>query len=434
MSAASDSIQKLLQTLAKHSDVVSQAFAGPVAGGDKPRDAAINALEAIGALKPYEEETYYLGAPLYDYFASVLSSFHAMRALTRIRGYVVQASNQWDELRQLRDKEVARDRMERALERSIIEIGDIVDRNIALLGSMVIDRYGDVSDLASKLRQNNFYEREVRVILVELGQVGAFVRKVEESAVAEGHMRIRQLVTRRLGSHLLSWAARLKDAQSIISRRLIEVRTMGRRLKMLARYAGWLRSNPTENGWEINVGEDAVGHSVAVDAGLCRPEPFDMRVQPDFADVTASNAAKLVDLATKLKVAAETRPARPTQVDDDKVIADENSSFTATLKPHQLALRQFCADVAGAPEGVSLAKWKRCQHVAHPALAEMPDEVWLFYAASQLDRKQYRLRVIDVGAVEAFMINSGFSDIEVSRVIAKRKPGMPSGVQTQRAA
>lgn len=169
MSSRRDSIQRLFQTLDKHSEIVSDAFAGQVSGGDRARENAITALVNVGALKPYEEGTYYLSAPLYEYCSSALASFHALQVLTRIRGHIYQATEQWEELRMLRltgsSNEVAR--MERALERSIIEIGEAVERNITLLNAMVSGQYGNVQDLQAKMRQNLFYLREIEASLDE---------------------------------------------------------------------------------------------------------------------------------------------------------------------------------------------------------------------------------------------------------------------------
>lgn len=416
MSSSSDSIQRLLATLHKHSDIVSEAFAAPVAGGDREREKAIAALVAVGALKDYEEGTYYLSASLHGYFSTVLSSFHALQALTRIRGLLIQTNEQWDELRRLRVSGASSDirRLEVALERSIIEVGDVVERNIALLNAMVMGQYGNVSDLASKFRQNRFYAREVDTSLRELRQVETFVDKVSEST-GGGLTRIRQLVVRRLGAELLPWSARLKDAQSSISRRLFEARVMERRLRQLARYSSWLTSNPTQSGWDIEVAED-------VQPALYRLQGLQLRPQPDFRDPTNVNMERLVAAALKLPKPFELRPAeRRAAPDDDVVITDEVLPVLVVLEPHEVALERLGADLdsradAGNFESVSLVGWKSQAQDAVPRLADMSTEEWLFHAATHLADGDCRLHFVSLAedGTDPFPVNTRFHDIVVS--------------------
>lgn len=416
MRGRTDSIQRLLQTLAKHSDLVSEAFAGPVAGGERQRENAITALLNVGALKPYEEGTYYLGAQLHDYFASVLASFHALQALTRIRGHIHQAREQWSELRLLRAAGASKDvlRMTTALERSVIEIGDIVERNIALLNSMVLGQYGNVQDLESKFRQNRFYAREVTTSLRELGQVEQFVQDVTEGNVGEGLSRIRQLVGRRLGTNLLPWSSRLKDAQSVISRRLFEARLMERRLKQLAKYSSWLTANPTQGGWDLEIPED-------VNPALCRCESMAIRPQPHFSEPMAANMERLVETARRLPKPLELKAQRKDAREDDNiVISDEVVPFVVPLEPHQLALEQLCNELDergrhGKHDLVSLSTWKTSANDAVLGFADTPIEHWLIYAALQLAGGDYRLRFVAVEDTEPFSLNTRFHDIEVAR-------------------
>jgi hypothetical protein len=417
VSARSDGIQRLLATLNKHSDIVSEAFSGPVSGGDRQREQAIAALVSAGVLKDYEEGTYYLSASLHSYFSTVLSSFHALQALTRIKGLMHQANEQWDELRRLRASGSSIDirRLEVALERSIIEVGDVVERNIALLNAMVMGQYGNVKDMASKFRQNRFYAREVATSLQELRQVEAFVEKVSQSVVGDGLARIRQLVIRRLGAELLPWASRLQDAQASISRRLFDARLMARRLRQLARYSSWLTSNPTEGGWDVEVTE-------SVDPALCRPEGLQMRPQPDFHDPGSTTMDSLVALVRRLpkQLVASRKPLEP-RSDDDVVISDEMPTYVAPLKPHEAALARLGAELDsraadGNVDSISLVKWKLQAHDTIPGMAELDAEVWLFHAAMHLTSRDYRFHFCTDPADKAdpFPENTRFYDIEVA--------------------
>lgn len=405
MRSTGGGIQKLLATLAKHSDLVAEAFDGPIGTGDRARDAAIAELTAVDALKPYDEGTYYLCSGLHDYFSVVLSSFHAFQSLTRISGIVRQAGGQWDELRTLKRAGAHKDmrRLEMALQRSVIEVGDVVERNIALLNTMVLGQYGNVDNLKSKLRQNTYYSVEVQTCLRELRLVEAFVERVSDSSLAEGLSDVRRLVQRRLGAQLFPWSSRLKDAQAVISRRLFEAKLMERRQRQLARYASWLASNRTTEGWDIAVDE-------AVDPVLFGPSMLMLRPQPDVADSSNANIDRLVEAAHRLPREKTLALPLPTLDATTLVLSDEMEPLSLVLEPHELALGLLRIQLTSTLAEVSLRTWR----AENPALDDLSDEVWLHYAADSLRDGAFMLRFIWNGHVDPFPINEPFYDIRVS--------------------
>jgi hypothetical protein len=399
----SDGVPRLLQVLSRHADIVAEAFAGPVVGGDRARETALQELMQVGALKPFDEGTYYLSGALHDYFSISLASFHAFQTLTRIDGQLRQAESQWDELLLLKAAGAARDvgRLEAALQRSIIDVGDMVERNIQLLNTMVRGHYGNVDSLASKLRQNRFYAREVDNCLRELLKLEGFMERMSDRARAAGEIAIRQLLRRRLGNQLFSWTSRLKDAQSVISQRLFEARLMEERLRQLARYASWLSGNRTAAGWDLEVPSSA-------NMALFRPAPIALRPQPDIADPNPESLGRLIATATRLKRAAVRRAA---VVDDSEtlVISEVMESITEEPPPHQAALARLLEHLQSTREPVSLLDWKR----QAPEVCDAPDEHWLLYACVQLRAGRVPLRFICDGVPDALAINEPFSDIEV---------------------
>jgi hypothetical protein len=399
-----DGVQRLLQVLARHSDIVAEAFAGPVVGGERARDAALQDLIEVGALKPYDEGTYYLTGALHDYFSVSLASFHAFQTLTRIDGQLRQANSQWEELQLLRKSGPARDvaRLEIALERSIIDVGDMVERNIQLLNTMVLGHYGNVDSFASKLRQNRFYAREVANCLGELDKLQIFAERMADAARAAGQPRIRQLVRRRLVSHLFNWTSRLKDAQSVISRRLFEARVLERRLRQLARYGSWLASNRTSRGWDIQE------IPANVNPALLRHEPFKVRPQPDIADPSPDNLGRLIEQAARLKPRVVAVP-RVQDPNDSIVVSDEMESVAPVPKAHQVALHRLFEHLQANPEAVSLRGWK----AQYSELAEVPDEHWLLYASVQLRAARVPMRFVGAAVPEVLAINESFHDVEV---------------------
>lgn len=407
MKSSADSIQRLLTTLAKHGDVVAEAFAGPVeTGGDRQRDAGISALAVVGALKPYEENSYYLSTELYDFISARLASFNAFQALTRIASFVYQATQQWEELVRLNAVRSTRDaaRVETALERSIIEIGDTVERNITLLNTMVLAQYGDVDNFNSKLRQNRFYDREVTRCLRELEQVDAFVGRVADQSISVGLPRMRQLTLRRLGTQLLPWTSRLKDAQAVISRRLFDAKLMERKLKLLARYAGWLSANRAADGWEVDVAADAP-------IALFRPEAMKQRPQPDVRDPDPSVQEKLLAAAARMPAKAVVKSAGFDDTAGVDVITEEMETVAQVLEPYDEALQDLVNHLRAAPARhlVSLVDWKS----SRPAMRDVNVEHWLLYAALQLRSGEFSLRFLSEEVLDEVAVNATFYDVEV---------------------
>ena len=64
MSERGDQVQRLLAGLAKHADLVAEAFEGSVSGDDKQRNSGIEALFNLNVLKPYDEDSYRLNPRL----------------------------------------------------------------------------------------------------------------------------------------------------------------------------------------------------------------------------------------------------------------------------------------------------------------------------------------------------------------------------------
>lgn len=403
MRKAADGVERLLQVLARNAPVVAEAFAGPVHGGDRSREQQIAELMEVGALRPYDEGSYYLTGGLHDYFSVALASFHAFQALTRIDSQLRQADRQWDELLLLRDAGSTRDmrRLEDALQRTIFDIGDTVERNIQLLNTMVMGKYGNVDSFSSKLRQNRYYAREVQNSVAELQKLDSFVERLSSAALAAGQHGIRQLVKRRLGASLFNWTSRLKDAQWVIGNRLFEARQMEQRVRQLSKYAGWLTSNRTATGWDVPAEQDAP-------LGLFRPAALPIRPQPDVRASNPEVIDHLVLLANKLKPLPGRRRPAP-EPEESIVLADTMEEVRLPMSPHQLAVRRLLKLLATpGTRPVSLRAWKRsCSELEAVEL-----EHWLLYASVQVQAARHKLRFVG-GAARANDLNETFTDVVV---------------------
>jgi hypothetical protein len=405
MSERGDQVQRLLASLAKHADLIAEAFEGAVLAGDKHRNAGIEALFGLGVLKPYDEDSYRLNPRLREFFADYFSSYHAFQALRRVFGTMQQAQEQWRELRRLKAAGATKDvgRLYAALDESIVEMAYSIEHNLAMLHSLLSTQYGNVDDLSSKLRQNRYYARQVEQFLRDVEAIDAFVEQIAEEAIASGLPEVRQLVTRRLGARRLQWTSQIKDAQAVISKRLFEAKLMEARLKRLSRFALWLTRHRTADGWDLALESNAA-------PALFRPERIGLRAQPDVSDTDPVVWEGLLAAAAKLP-AKQAPAAPPPDTSPQLLIEDGDSTVTEQLDPVRQALRELVALAGRSQSFISLISWKR----ERPELAEVTDEAWLMFSCMQLKAGGLHLKFVDTMELDPFPINEAFYDVEVRR-------------------
>jgi len=408
VSERGDQVQRLLAALAKHADLVAEAFEGSVSGGDKQRNSGIEALFNLNVLKPYDEDSFRLNPRLREFMADYFSSYQAFQALRRVSGTMQQAQEQWRELRRLKTAGATKDagRLLAALDESIVEIAYSIEHNLTLLHSLISTQYGNVDDLNSKLRQNRYYAQQVKLFLQDVQAIDVFVDRVADEAIAAGLPEVRLLVTRRLAAKRLQWTSQIKDAQAVISKRLFEAKLMEVRLKRLSRFALWLARNKTSDGWELAVDEKT-------DGALVRPERVELRPQPDVSDMEPAAWDGL--LAAVSKMPARPKAASVAEDPGPQLLLEDESEVEQVVDPQQVALRELSTQAAASSEPISLLTWKQ----ERLELADVPDEAWLMFACLQLKGSGFRVEFLQWDDLNPFPINERFYDVEVSRALPK---------------
>lgn len=407
MSERGEQVQKLLTSLARHADLISEAFDGAVSGGSKERNSSIETLFGLSVLKPYDEDSYRLNPRLREFFADYFSSYHAFQALRRVSGTMQQAQEQWRELRRLKSAGAVKDawRLHAALDESIVEMAYSIEHNLAMLHSLLSTQYGNVDDLNSKLRQNRYYARQVAQFLRDVEGIDAFVEQISEEAIASGLTDIRLMVIRRLSAKRLAWTSQIKDAQAVISKRLFEAKLMEARLKRLARFSLWLTRHRTADGWDLIVGE-------GTNAAIFRPEPIEMRPQLDVADTDPAAWDGLIGAVAKLPPKRQPVVVAP-DAGPQLFIEEEEDGLAEPMDPTRRALRELVDFASRSEIPISLLVWKR----GRSDLAEVSDEAWLMFSCMQLKGCGLRLSFVDALTLDPFPINESFNDVKVCRAL-----------------
>lgn len=398
-------VQRLFKLLATHAELLEEAFQGSVSGGDKARNTALETLHNQNVLKPYDEGQYRLNPRLREFIADFLESYQAFQALRRVDGTKRQAMEQWEELRRLKSIGASKDlmRLQFAFDESIVEMAYSVEQNLALLHSLLTTQYGNVENLGSKLRQNKYYAKQVKLFLKDVDDLEVFAERVAEESIASGMPHIRAMVVRRLTAKRLSWTSQIKDAQAVISKRLFEAKLMEERLKRLSRFALWLGRDKTTSGWYVDIDE-------SMDRALLRPPQLDIRPHPDVLDTDPITRENLLVAVAKLPpVKASPQPSDATQ-QEPQILVEDDEVIEEVLTPEQLALRDIATAVAHSEHPISLLDFK----TNHAQLSSLSDESWLMFATLQLRANGFQIHYAQELELDPFPINERFYDVLVS--------------------
>ncbi|MBF8178393.1 hypothetical protein [Herminiimonas contaminans] len=406
MNEGSKQVAELFRTLARHCELLAEAFNGSVDGDDRKRANAIDALVTVKALKPYEDGVYELNPRLREFVADHLVTYQAYQRLTRVSATIKQARLQWREIRDLRVTGDYADveKLERAFNDSVSDIAYAVERNLELLHSLVNTQYGNVNNFASKLRQNVFYSNEVASLLREMEQVEQVFTQVADEALHEGTLNVRQLVNRRLLVRLLDWTQRIKSAQEVITRRLFLSRQLEDRLRQLATTSLWLRQNKTASGFEIDVKDTAP-------AVLFKSEAIAVKRQIDVLDSDSLMQDALRDAVARI-------PPREVfslteEVDLERITArtDVDDQVVEELLPHERAIEVLVEELMQPGAGISLVEWKTKGSDAD----ELSMEEWLLFSSIQLQSEGFCIKYLEDEAESRMTLNRQFHDVVVSR-------------------
>lgn len=406
-----EQVHRLLTAMARHADLIADALDGAVqADEDKQRNNGIESLFDLGILKPYEENEYRLNPRLREFFAEFLTSYNAFQSLRRVSSTTQQAQEQWRELRRLKMTGSSKDvhHLHTALDESVADMGHTIEHNLTMLHSLLSTQYGNVSDFKLKLRQNQYYSRQVAQFLRDVESIDAFAQRIGDEATACGMGHVRRMVVRRLGAKILNWTSQIKDAQQLISKRLFEARVMAHRLKMLARFSLWLNRHKNSDGWDVD--EDTIEASAAI--ALYQPEALSIRPQVDVSQSdTLINDAVLAAVskmpAKKWGVADFADSSNAHEPAVHMLIEDDEDDFVVESDPIRMIFVDLIGTLSNTKTAVSLLEWKH----GRDDLAMLSDEAWLMYSSTQLRAQGVELTFVKDGDTDPFPINEPFMDV-----------------------
>ena len=376
--SARDQVQKILATLHQYSDIVSMSLVGRVSDSqaDDATGKGIAALTNVGALLPVSEGVFQLNPRIRRFLNERLSQFSAMQSLTRITEQIHSGKAQWRALIEMRTTGDAADKaeVEEALEYTVGEILYFVRQNLRLLNHQTATDFGNVESMRRKIRQNKFYAENVKILIMELDQLDAFLSMVESDGIQYGLYEMRNMLVGQIKSQMGQWRHQLNEIQALISKKLFVRRQIDADLRLLLDAALWMESNPTLNGLDVELGQSP---SVT----LLSPVAIKIRSHFDVSAKGASQERVLQAVATKLPAPREKAPPKEPRTKQvvlstvAEIVEDDLATEDALVRDLIAAMR------SGEGKAFEILKWERERRVG----AGIGDEEWLFYASTQLE-------------------------------------------------
>jgi hypothetical protein len=370
-----DQVQKILETLHRHSDVISQSLVGSISSDDEAIQKGIAALHGINALMPVEEGVWQLNPRLRSFLSERLAQYSAMQTLTRISEQIHGGRAKWRELVDMHRSGDIRDvsQIEESLSYTFNEIIYFMGQNLRLLNHQTATDYGNVESLKRKLRQNAFYADSVKTLLNELDQLEQFIDTVDREALGLGIYGMRQMVNGRVKARMGDWRVQLNDIQAIISKRLFVKRKVERELKILYDTVLWMVRNPTLGGFEIELEERAP-------KSLLIPVPIKIRPRIDFKVHGIGQERVLQNVVSRLPAPVVTDPKKEARV--KQVVQSTAMEEIDIPMTEEDILVESLIDYLKTPGSVAIeiSQWESERRKK----SGITEEEWVLYATTQL--------------------------------------------------
>lgn len=368
-------VERLLGTLNRHSDVLSDALTGAVEPTEKAYAAGIDALVGINALIPVEEGVFHMNPRVRAYLSEQLAQYSAFQTLTRLSEQIHGARAKWNEILAIKASDDHRDlqTMEDSLTLTVTEINHYMVQNLLLLSTQISTDFGNVKSLRAKLKQNKFYALGVRNLYDEIRQLEAFCNDIDRESLGKGLHYIRQIVSSRIRVRLPEWMTKLNDIQASISKRLFQSKVLDVEVLLLSQSVLWLTRNPTLNGMDVVVDEQAP-------PALLPPTPIKVRPQVDVFDRLDSTLKILTTSVSRMPKAAD-----PWAVVEKATVERVKRTSNVVQEVFMEVEDELVSDLVSALEvegatPISGMEWQREKRVANG----IEDESWLLFLASQL--------------------------------------------------
>lgn len=395
MSQSQDLVIAYLELLHKHRELIAAAYhTGSVTRSDEARTVrGIGELQQRRTLVPLTRQDFRLATSLVRHLDEVLQKEQLYAAVGAQTGELVERLRLLGEdalqaHREGRSEDV--DTYADQFSNAVFELADSLELALQHLRVLADNRFANVSTLAEKRRQNEYYigrAERIGQTLTALASdsLDTLLTTLADSPACESLARV---FRSQISERLPEWRALLLDITAILKTYLYRLRQIEPAARRLRAFALFLRRNPDYSA-------PAIDELAEVPAHLGRPLPLRLSTRADVDDAHAQET--LIAIACHLpksRGAVQRTPrvgcldAPDEQQDRTKVIA---------LRPMQRAWQQFLHDLATATQPLSALVWKR----AHPEWAALPDDIWLLCVLHEVGLSRRRTHAYRFERIEA---------------------------------
>jgi hypothetical protein len=382
MSDKLDLVSTYLIKLFRHKELVAAAYhQGVVAKGDDRYDGrGLYELHQVRTLVPYAQDTYRLGSSLAKHLDEVLQKEQLYAAVGANVGELAHR------LPLLADA-VARANLEGRIDdadlytdqfdRGVFELADSISGALQLLRVMADNKFSNVSTLAEKRRQNEFYIERAKIIgdALLLLQANGLMEILE--GVPNGE-RLIFAYRSQLDDQLPEWRSSLLDITAILKAYLFRLRQVEPAARRFRAFSLFLKRTPDYVPPEID--EIAEPPSWA-----CKATGY--RLKSSAVISSADNSEILVDIARSIPSAKQQLIPVP-RIGRLEFDLNSPAQEIVEIKAWQTGLQDLLRTVTQTP--ASVIEWKQDR----PYLASIPNDIWLLCLLHEQSLKLQRSRGI----------------------------------------
>lgn len=331
----------------------------------------IEMLRHFRLLSPDVRDAFRLRGSFRQFLNTVLSTERLYAIGANIGGHFERLAKLIDEhayaFNEARDSDCERYEVE--LREAISDVADAVEDDLSFLEMQVSTKFGAVSTLAEKRRQNLFYlvRTQDLVDLLEDFHFSGFGDQLAGNA--ELALSFRNLLEERLPA----FREQLKSILHQLNQYLFEFRRVEERAKSLRRLSMHFARNPD---WQPQ-DWDAVS-SPPEWITLARPlniAGFPDTRQPESEDILCE-LARSIHSAPGIKM--DRRPSGTV------ITAEPAQTVVLAASPIRKAIREFLQDACSASRWLSARAW----WLEHPSLTDgITEDIWLLRVLSETDKR-----------------------------------------------
>jgi len=385
LSQSQQGLERLLRTLAGHSELIAEAYFTGVVYKDNQNQRALNQLKQLKVLVNHDAEGYRIAGRLTQFLDSALSSDRVRRLDTDLADWIDTLKLQ---ISLYQDAEVENragdcDNYFAEIERLVFDLSDTLEENTRYLSMLVNSRFANVRTLAEKQKQNTFYisRLEKLVNAITALQPESLLEMVEDQPL------IYDLLDHQLIRKLPIYQQRLQDILDKLKVFLFELRQIEARAQLVQGFAFFLQQNQNYQPQDWSERDSIPEHwnQIKPLALFAYADPLDHALEED-----------LIEIAQKIRIDTEVMLAKQKQRSLSAVSLSPQDKTTLDLPLYRKQLRVYFDRVL-RNEGQSISAVAFQQAFVD----DIEPSIWLSCVLNEWLRRQQRNKRLQMELIQA---------------------------------